>query len=114
MKYKVTISAVTRWEEGNESAAEYSHGEPLSEIRHAMANEYHAKVETGAWQGRMESEGRLPFAWEGEADDEDEAVGLAMQELYEQLCGSDYYEPIECDYEIEEVEDGDSEDAEGD
>lgn len=114
MNYKIVISEVTQWEEGNESEADYSHGIPASDILRAKADEEEDKIETSSWNERMEAEEKLPFKWEGEAEDEDEAVWFALQELCEKLCYGDYLEPADCEYEVEEVEDGDSEDAEGD
>lgn len=52
-KYRVTINSVTSWEEGNESAADYSHGMPLSEISGATARELADKVESERWNNRM-------------------------------------------------------------
>ena len=45
-RFKVTINEVTSWEEGNESAADWSHGVPTSQIKRAMADEYEEKVKT--------------------------------------------------------------------
>lgn len=101
--FKVTINEVTDWEEGNEAAGDMGHLSQ-SEIMRGLAAEYEEKVETGKWQKKMEKEGKLPFVWEDEAEDEDEAKSFALQDLYENLCEYDYYEPIDCDCEIEEIE----------
>lgn len=107
-RFKVTINEVTSWEEGNESAADWSHGVPTSQIKRAMADEYEEKVETDKWQKKMEAEGKMPFVYEteeGETDSEEEAKDFALQDLYDELCKYDYYEPIDCDCEVEEIED---------
>ena len=101
--FKVTINEVTDWEEGNEAAADMGHLSQ-SEIMRGLAAEYKEKVETDKWQKKMEKQGKLPFVWEDEAEDEDEAKSYALQDLCEELCKYDYYEPIDCDCGIEEVE----------
>ena len=103
-KFKVTITEVTDWEEGNEAAADMGHISQ-SDIMRGLAAEYEEKVETSKWHNKMETEGKLPFVCEVEADDENEAKSYALQELYNALCEYDYYEPIDCDCDIEEIED---------
>ena len=80
-KFKVTIKEVTDWEEGNEASGDMGHLS-LSEIMRGLAAEYEEKVETKKWQKKMEKEGKLPFVWEDEADDEREAKSYALQDLY--------------------------------
>lgn len=102
--YRVTINSVTSWEEGNESAADYCHGMPLSEVSRTTARELADKVESERWNNRMKRQKKLPFVYEDEAEDEEEAKSFALQELYEQLCKYDYLEPTDCDCEIESLE----------
>ena len=102
-RYRVTIRAVTSWEEGSESATDYSHGMPLSEIAGATARELADKVESDKWNNRMRRQKKLPFVWGDEAESGEEAKDFAMQELCDQLCRGDYYEPTDCDCEIEEL-----------
>lgn len=103
-RYRVTIRAVTSWEEGSESAADYSHGMPLSEISSATARELADKVESERWNRRMRRQKKLPIAWEDEAESREEAKDFALQDLCETLCRGDYYEPTDCDCEIEELD----------
>lgn len=104
-RFRVTIHSITSWEEGNEATADWSHGMPQSEIAAATSRELADKVESERWNNRMRRQKKLPFVYEDEAEDEEAAKGFAMQELYEQLCKGDYYEPTDCDCEIEELED---------
>ena len=101
--FKVTINEVTDWEEGNEAAGDMGHLSE-SEIMRGLAAEYEEKVETDKWQKKMKKQGKLPFVWEDEAEDEREAKYNALQDFYEKLCEFEYYEPIDCDCDIEEVE----------
>lgn len=103
-KYRVTVNSVTSWEEGNEAAADYSHGLAASEIMRMTAEEQADKVESERWNDRMKRQKKLPFVYEDEAEDEEEAKSFALQELCEQLCPCDYLEPIDCDCEIEKLE----------
>lgn len=103
-KYRVTINSVTSWAEGNEAAADWSHGMPQSEIAAATARELADKVESEKWNNRMRRQKELPIAWEDEAENEDEAKSFALQDLCETLCRGDYLEPTDCDCEIESLE----------
>lgn len=103
-KYRVTINSVTSWEESNESAADYCHGMAASEIMRMTAAEHADKVESEKWNRRMRRQKKLPFVYEDEAENEEEAKSFALQELYEQLCRGDYLEPTDCDCEIESLE----------
>lgn len=102
--YRVTINSVTSWEEGNEATADWSHGMPRSEIAAVTARELADKVESEKWNNRMRRQKKLPFVYEDEAEDGEEAKSFALQELYEQLCKGDYLEPTDCDCEIENLE----------
>ena len=102
--YRVTIHSVTSWEEGNEATADWSHGMPRSEIAAATAKELADKVESEKWNNRMKRQKKLPFVYEDEAEDEDEAKSFALQDLYETLCRGDYYEPTDCDCTVEELD----------
>lgn len=103
-RYRVTVNSVTSWEEGNESSADFSHGMAASEIMRMTATEQADKVESERWNNRMKRQKKLPFVFEDEAEDEEDAKSLALQELSEQLCPYEYLEPIDCDCEIERLE----------
>lgn len=103
-RYRVTVNSVTSWEEGNESAADFCHGMAASEITRRTADEQADKVESERWNNRMKRQKKLPFVYEDEAEDEEEAKSFALQELSEQLCPYEYLEPTDCDCEIERLE----------
>ena len=104
-RFRVTVHSITSWEEGNEATADWSHGIPRSEIAAATSRELADKVESEKWNNRMKRQKKLPFVWEDEAENQEEAKDFAMQELCDQLCKGDYYEPTDCDCGIEELED---------
>jgi len=68
-----------------------------------MANEYEAKMESDEWNDRQKKLKNLPLVWKGSADDEDEAVVFALQELQDELCYGDYYEATDGDCTVEEI-----------
>ena len=98
---KIRITEITEWEKDEQVIAGDASHEGDAPIRRLVFEEYEAKVDGDTWAEKARGT-ILPFDYEAEAEDEDEAAEEALAAFAEKHCDGDYLQPIECDWEVVE------------